>query len=667
MVQLKLKTFITLFLLILGASNLFSQGLPRIRFTQIQQDTTFGSVLISSPTDSNISYSRNFFITADNILRFYDDTIPLKSYVDSVDATRFDSTQVINLVNDTATNIRNAIPIIISDSLVYYVSDTELNDSLATKLNTSFSNVTGTLPVANGGTGATTLTSGAFLKGNGTSAISGSSNLTETADTVFVAKYLDVDTSTLYVDAQLNRVGIGTTTPSQVLDVNGTIKVFTYQTISDTAAVTIGAYTPLDFNFTGPRNMNMRFSHNSIGESNSANVFMRRGRGTYESPEGVLNNDILGNLFFSGARSDGNMGFPAGAITGIADADATSTTNPVRISFRTGESFAALTERLTIKSDGKVGIGTTTPSQALEVNGVIESDGYFSTVDSNEYTGAWQVNNFNFTSRSDAIANMVIRYSMHSGFANNRAAFNFRRSRGTIENPTGVLNNDIIGDIAFSPYFSNGTTSFTSSISCFADGDATTTDAPTRLAFVTGTNAGNRTERLVIKSDGLVGIATTTPAYLLELPNVASNTGGRGRANQWAIYSDGRIKSNKKELPYGINDVMMLEPLKYYHHNSRQNNELLEILPDGETTIGFIAQDVLSIIPELVSLPSNYNKDLYSMDYAKLTVILTKAIQEQQAIIETQKQEIDTLKTSMQSQNEIIQQLISRIEALENN
>lgn len=80
------------------------------------------------------------------------------------------------------------------------------------------SEVTGTLPVANGGTGATTLTSGAFLKGNGTSAISGSSNLTETADTVYVAKFLNVDTSTLYVDAVNNRVGIGTSSPISPLD-----------------------------------------------------------------------------------------------------------------------------------------------------------------------------------------------------------------------------------------------------------------------------------------------------------------------------------------------------------------------------------------------------------------------------------------------------------------
>jgi hypothetical protein len=60
------------------------------------------------------------------------------------------------------------------------------------------SNVTGTVAVANGGTGATTLTSGYLVKGNGTSAVS--------ASVVY-------DTGT--------NVGIGTSSPSQKLDIGG--------------------------------------------------------------------------------------------------------------------------------------------------------------------------------------------------------------------------------------------------------------------------------------------------------------------------------------------------------------------------------------------------------------------------------------------------------------
>jgi hypothetical protein len=59
----------------------------------------------------------------------------------------------------------------------------------------------GTLAIANGGTGATTLTSGYLVKGNGTSAVSAS---------------LVYDTGT--------NIGIGTTTPDQKLTVDGSVK-----------------------------------------------------------------------------------------------------------------------------------------------------------------------------------------------------------------------------------------------------------------------------------------------------------------------------------------------------------------------------------------------------------------------------------------------------------
>jgi hypothetical protein len=75
-----------------------------------------------------------------------------------------------------------------------------LNDSLATKLNTSFSNVTGTLPVANGGTGVSSLTANKVLVGNGT-------------DTVLTP-------TNLHWDNTNSRLGIGITAPRVALEVN---------------------------------------------------------------------------------------------------------------------------------------------------------------------------------------------------------------------------------------------------------------------------------------------------------------------------------------------------------------------------------------------------------------------------------------------------------------
>jgi len=66
-------------------------------------------------------------------------------------------------------------------------------------------NVTGTVAVANGGTGLTSLTAGYIPYGNGTSAFGSSANL--------------------FWDSANSRLGVGTASPSQKLDVNGGIKI----------------------------------------------------------------------------------------------------------------------------------------------------------------------------------------------------------------------------------------------------------------------------------------------------------------------------------------------------------------------------------------------------------------------------------------------------------
>lgn len=115
--------------------------------------------------------------------------------------------------------------------------------------------------------------------------------------------------------------------------------------------------------------------------------------------------------------------------------------------------------------------------------------------------------------------------------------------------------------------------------------------------------------------------------------------------------SDQKLKKNIRPLENSINKVLALKPAQYQFINSKVNNEY---------SIGFIAQDVEPIFPELVSkntLPDG--KDVYTMDYSGFGVIAIKAIQEQQTMIQDLQNENSHLK-------KILSDFENRLKNLEN-
>jgi len=164
-----------------------------------------------------------------------------------------------------------------------------------------------------------------------------------------------------------------------------------------------------------------------------------------------------------------------------------------------------------------------------------------------------------------------------------------------------------------------------------------------------GTSTSTRTNALTVLKNGRIGLQSViTPSYALELPNSATNGIGRARANLWSTYSDGRVKSNRIIIPYGLDEIMELTPQKYFHHNSITKNEKLIIQESGSTSIGLIAQDVFGIIPEVVSKPENEEIELWGISYEKLVPVLIKGMQEQQGQIEELKTENKELKNRLE-------------------
>jgi hypothetical protein len=116
--------------------------------------------------------------------------------------------------------------------------------------------------------------------------------------------------------------------------------------------------------------------------------------------------------------------------------------------------------------------------------------------------------------------------------------------------------------------------------------------------------------------------------------------------------SDRRLKTNVRSFGNGVlAKVMQLQPSTYVKHASGFNSAGNIIIHNSDADIndfGFIAQDVYAIFPELVSKPKDESKELWAVDYARLSVILTKALQEQQTIIESQEERILKLEKALQ-------------------
>jgi hypothetical protein len=250
------------------------------------------------------------------------------------------------------------------------------------------------------------------------------------------------------------------------------------------------------------------------------------------------------------------------------------------------------------------------------------------------------------------------------------------------------------------------------------------------IYFVTGTTGGSANTgtntRMVIKSNGEVGIGITTPSRQLEVGNASStvslhtsgfvpyleanrgtnyaprlNLGSGSGVTTYEISNDGfvtstpeyvfgtsqsgltfrsatdaqkslgtaafrwttvyatngvintsdrREKENIRDLSYGLNEIMKLKPVSFTWKAGA----------DRSTKLGLIAQDVLSVVKEVVVNPKDTEPefikgengqmeknpnhiDRYGVSYSELIPVLIKAIQEQEEKIQSLEKKIEQI------------------------
>ena len=127
----------------------------------------------------------------------------------------------------------------------------------------------------------------------------------------------------------------------------------------------------------------------------------------------------------------------------------------------------------------------------------------------------------------------------------------------------------------------------------------------------------------------------------------------------WTVTSDIHWKKDIRQLPYGLNMVSQLRPVDYIRKNDDSNKR----------EMGFIAQEVNEVLANLGYTDQGFlTKDdngKMSIRYNDLLAVLTKAIQEQQQLIEQQNNKINSLTTEL-TELKSLDDRVKQLEALLN-
>lgn len=172
----------------------------------------------------------------------------------------------------------------------------------------------------------------------------------------------DTEANLLYLDAGNDRVGLGTSSPGAMLDVNGDqhIRDSNGLVIGHTAQQSLGGITP-EFQIVGTGLADSSGGGSAFSADGNGPLwfFAKSRNATAGSHTIIQNGDDLGSIFFSGSNGT-NFNSASAQIKAEADAATGTSDLPGRLIFSTTADGAnAVTERVRIDSAGLVTIAST--------------------------------------------------------------------------------------------------------------------------------------------------------------------------------------------------------------------------------------------------------------------------------------------------------------------
>jgi hypothetical protein len=361
--------------------------------------------------------------------------------------------------------------------------------------------------------------------------------------------------------------------------------------------------------------------------------------------------DSAGSAVRIGYNTGGDYGYVISNNTGVAS-------KRLLVGGSTVEFLVSGAEKGRFNSDGKFGIGTTSPLTTLHVGAVAALDG--------DVTLSAGTNMVYATATSGAA--LTWNATTNGGYANTiMARLQPRQDTGAnycLDVFCGTWNNNNSAGTAIATFSSSGNVGIgTQSPSkkgsvgtAGTDGFAIQYSPTSQEVFSVTANTGtgetkffcdtnyfqtfytNNSEKMRVNTDGylLVGYASSNGSYKLQVNSQIFAT------NATIATSDGQYKQNVVSLQSGLDVIEKLNPVTFNWKDHDIHNF------ESGTQVGFIAQEVKEVLADTPYLDSVIKRnelkrddgsveEFYGMADAKLIPVLVKAIQELKA-------EIDLLK-----------------------
>lgn len=386
----------------------------------------------------------------------------------------------------------------------------------------------------------------------------------------------------------------------------------------------------------------LTFKNTSTGDDTPVLLLMQTGE------TDIAANDVLGKIQFQAPdEAEGTDAILVAAeIAAVSEGDFSATSNATKLSFKTGASEAA-TEKMSLSSggnltvSGNIDVDGTANLDAVDIDGAVQID---STVTVGEDDTGYDVKFFGDTasafmlwdtSTDDLVlagaAGLVIPDGGTIGSASDTDALTINSTGDCTHEGHVLAAADSTYDLG-----ENATRWRQAYIDEIDVGSNTSLAASASNAMFVGYAGGGSEYAIEVKTDASTGVAM----YFLHSTTTACGSISVGSsATAYNTSSDYRLKENVSDMSGAITRLKNLKP-KRFNWISDENNELLD---------GFLAHEVDAVVPQAIHGGKDATKDgepvYQGIDQSKLVPLLTGALQEAIAKIETLETKVAALES----------------------